>query len=99
MWKIDGVEEVATGADARWFKWWLRNPGGHEVFVVVKIARSVMSTGLEFLPPHAAAAVSTFGRSEVEKILSWSIPPRSIEVLRHRLQPKVEERDALPIGP
>lgn len=98
MWSISSVEEVSTAADARWFKWWLTDAEGHELFVVIKIAGSMMSTAIEELPEHAAAAVRTFGRAEVERILDWQVPPRAIEVRRQRDRPLIEVREALPIG-
>ena len=98
MWSVESFEEVATGADAHWLKWWLTDDEGHRVFVVVKIAGSMMATAIEELALHAAEAVTTSGRSEVDRILDWEVPPRAIEVRSHTDLPIVEVREALPVG-
>jgi hypothetical protein len=83
FWEIGAGERLPwDGSDGESFKWTLRRDGNAPSFTVVKISDHMLGGYYDPDRPteRAHAAVSSKGRSEVERYLHMKHPPRVIEV-------------------
>lgn len=90
-WEIEGGNERLdpVGYDGWVWRWRLRHdldPKRRES-IIVRISGTAMSMADEVLPPRVAVARETEGRSEIEQVLGWPIPPDEIRVDSQRVVP------------
>jgi hypothetical protein len=68
----------ATG-DSHDCLWKLASEIGERESVRFAVTGSAAASAIEGLPGRVREAITTDGRSEVERVLGWSEPPRCIE--------------------
>jgi hypothetical protein len=96
MWRIVGPAHAvhSGGWDGLWIRWFVAPlERGPALPVIVMLTGTDLATAPETLPARVATAIATDGRSEVEQVLDWPVPPISIEMRSHRNTPLVQERE------
>jgi hypothetical protein len=74
-------EQVVGGSyDGIAWTWRLRDGAGHEQVLTFQVTGTAMSMATSALPPRGPRARACAGRSEVERVSCWDIPPDRIEL-------------------
>lgn len=101
-WTIHGDARSAPpqGYDGSIWEWQVvaEDDSAQQHLLTVKITGTAMAMGEEALTDRAALARKTLGKSEVEVVLGWPVPPSEIEissegVSRHGGDPGPEQRE------
>lgn len=96
MWTIVGrpYEVQPEGYDGAAVLWDVApSGGGAAVPVVVKFPGRILATSPHNMSTRVAEAVGSCGRTEVERVLRWAIPPRAIEMRLRGEEPVLALRD------